>query len=104
MIKGLGKKMFDSIVDNGPYSSVLDFVLRAKATPAATRKLIIVGALDSMFKEDETLIGKMQILEDALEVKSYTEKSSEYDAKLEVYRKNLEIYEKEGGKKPSKPN
>jgi DNA-directed DNA polymerase III PolC len=75
LIRGMGEKSIDPIVEGRPYESVKDFVYKGVAAPSLSRKLIHVGVLDSLFPPQSTLLEKLQLFEDAIEGKKFNEKS-----------------------------
>ncbi len=84
VIRGLGAKSIDPIVEGRPYKDIQDFVNRDVAGPALSRKLIHVGVLDSLFPPKLTLLQKLQLFEDALEIRKYSQKveKAKKDGKL----------------------
>jgi DNA-directed DNA polymerase III PolC len=74
VIRGMGDKTIDPIVQGRPYKNIQDFVNRDVAGPSLARKLIHVGVLDSLFPPKLDLLDKMQLFEDATEIKKYAEK------------------------------
>ena len=74
IIRGMGDKSIDPIVAGRPYKDIQDFVDKEVAGPALSRKLIHVGVLDSLFPAKFELLQKMQMFEDALELKKYKAK------------------------------
>jgi len=81
IIRGMGDKSINPIVENRPYTSIQDFVNKDVAGPSLSRKLIHVGVLDSLFPPKLELLQKLQLFEDAVEIKKYNEKVEK--AKLE---------------------
>lgn len=82
IVRGMGDATIDPIVANRPYKDIADFVNREVAGPSLTRKLIHVGILDSLFREDETtLFMKLQSFEDSLEAKIFNQKLEQATAK-----------------------
>ena len=76
IIRGMGDKTIDPIVQGRPYNDIQDFVNRDVAGPSLARKLIHVGVLDSLFPPKLDLLQKMQLFEDASEIKKYNEKAA----------------------------
>lgn len=74
MVRGMAEKSITPIIDGRPYQSIQDFVNRDVAGPSLSRKLIHVGVLDSLFPPKTSMLDKMQIFEDAIEVRNYNEK------------------------------
>lgn len=84
MINGLGKKVANKIMDNGPYPDLKTFINKKVCGPSLTRKLIHVGVLDSMFDYDKcpTLLHKLQQYEDTVEQVNWENKLKDYDEKI----------------------
>ena len=74
IIRGMGDKSIDPIVAGRPYKDIQDFVNRDVAGPSLSRKLIHVGVLDSLFPAKLSLLGKLQLFEDAVEIKKFNNK------------------------------
>ncbi len=74
IIRGLGDKSIDPIVQNRPYRDIQDFVNKDVAGPSLSRKLIHVGVLDSLFPPKLPLLDKLQLFEDAVEIKKFNNK------------------------------
>lgn len=74
VIRGMGDKSIEPIVAGRPYKDVQDFVNRDVAGPSLSRKLIHVGVLDSLFPPRLSLLDKLQIFEDALELRKFNKK------------------------------
>ncbi len=81
VIRGMGNKSIDPIVEGRPYLNIQDFVDRDVAGPSLSRKLIHVGVLDSLFPPKLSLLEKLQLFEDAGEVRKFNKKLE--DAKLD---------------------
>ncbi len=81
VIRGIGEKSIEPIVQGRPYKNIQDFVNRDVAAPGLSRKLIHVGVLDSLFPPKTEFLDKLQLFEDALEIRKYNEKIEK--AKLE---------------------
>jgi len=75
VIRGMGSATIDPIVAGRPYKDIQDFVNRDVAGPALTRKLTHVGVLDSLFPPKLELLQKLQLFEDALEIKKFGSKT-----------------------------
>jgi hypothetical protein len=75
VIRGLGAATIDPIVAGRPYKDIQDFVNRKVAGPSLTRKLIHVGVLDSLFPPKLELLQKLQVFEDALEIRKFNLKT-----------------------------
>lgn len=74
ILKGLGEKAADKIIGMRPYNGIQDFVDKKPVGHSLARKLIHIGVLDSLFPAGSTLLEKMQIFENAVEVYKYKEK------------------------------
>lgn len=81
IIRGLGEKTIDPIVQGRPYKDIQDFVNREVAGPGLTRKLTHVGVLDSLYPPKLGLQEKLQLFENAVEIKKHNQKLEK--AKLE---------------------
>jgi DNA-directed DNA polymerase III PolC len=79
IIRGMGDKSIDPIVEGRPYTDIKDFVFKGVAGPSLSRKLIHVGVLDSLFPPKIELLQKLQLFEDALELKKFNQKSNKPD-------------------------
>lgn len=84
VIRGMGATTIDPIVAGRPYKDIQDFVNRDVAGPSLSRKLIHVGVLDSLFPPHTTLLEKLQLYGDAVEITKYNEKveKAKKDGKL----------------------
>lgn len=71
VIKGISDKTIDPIVNGRPYKSIQDFVDREVSGPSLSRKLTHVGVLDSLYPANSTLLEKLQLFEDALEIHKF---------------------------------
>jgi len=85
MVKGLSKAGVEKLVQGRPYTSIQDFARRADVGASMARKLMAVGVMDSLFKNGENLVDKLQAYADELEKISYEEKLKEYPAKLDAF-------------------
>jgi DNA polymerase III alpha subunit len=74
ILKGLGEKAANKIIDGRPYKNLQDFVEKKTVGQSLARKLIHVGVLDSLFEPKSNLMDKMQAFEDAVEVNKYKTK------------------------------
>lgn len=74
VIKGLSESSVKNLMAQRPYTDVLDLVKKETVKPALSRKLIVVGVMDSLFDKKKTLIQKLQEYEDALELHKYEQK------------------------------
>jgi DNA-directed DNA polymerase III PolC len=79
VIRGMGDKTIDPIVQNRPYKDVQDFVDKDVSGPALAHKLIHVGILDSLFKPNMSLEEKLKAYEDAVQIKKFQEKKAKAD-------------------------
>jgi hypothetical protein len=86
VIRGLGEKTIQPIVDGRPYKDIQDFVDKEVAGQALSHKLIHIGVLDSLFPPNADLRTKMQMFQDAVEIKKYREKVEEAKAKGKLPR------------------
>jgi DNA polymerase III alpha subunit len=77
VIRGMGAATIDPIVAGRPYKDIQDFVNREVAGPGLTRKLTHVGVLDSLYPPKLDLLEKLQLFEDALEIKKFNKSKSE---------------------------
>ncbi len=74
VIRGMGDKTIQPIVDGRPYNDIQDFVNRDVAGSSLSRKLIHVGVLDSLFPPKSQLLQKLQLFENAIEVNKFNKK------------------------------
>ena len=83
MVSKLGNKAAEKIISMRPYDDILDFVRKNPCGHAMGQKLSIVGALDSLFPKDMSVMKKIQLYVDAVEVVKKEEKvesaRSKYD-------------------------
>jgi DNA polymerase III alpha subunit len=101
-ISGLGGKVAEKIVSLRPFKDLKDFVKKKPCGPSMTRKLIYIGALDSLMPvEANTMLKKMWAYEESV-------KQVEHEAKLkdlkalpasEVNSKKIEKLEAKGRSK-----
>jgi DNA polymerase III alpha subunit len=96
VIRGMGTTTIDPIVQGRPYLDIQDFVNREVAGPGLTRKLTHVGVLDSLYPPKLELLQKLQLFEDALEVKKHNQKLS----KAKVEGKTIRALEAKKGTIP----
>ena len=82
MITGLGKKAANKIMDGRPYIDLEDFAKKKVCGPSLARKLVHVGVLDSFFEPKDTLLGKMQKLEDTFKKVDFDKKIQSYNDKI----------------------
>jgi DNA polymerase III alpha subunit len=74
VLRGLGETVSQPIVDSAPYKDIKDFISKRVAGPSLTKKLILVGVMDSLFPKGATLLTKMAMYEDAVAEVAYEEK------------------------------
>lgn len=74
IIRGMGEKTIDPIVNGRPYAHIQEFIDKEVAGPSLSHKLIHVGVLDSLFPPTSNLIEKLKIFEDAVENKKFSDK------------------------------
>ena len=77
VLKGLGVKVANSIIEGRPYTDIYDFVKKEKINPSLARNLIHVGVMDSLLPKNINLMEKMQRFEDALSAWEYKKKMHE---------------------------
>jgi DNA polymerase III alpha subunit len=77
VLKGLGVKVANSIIEGRPYLDIYDFVKKEKVNPSLVRSLIHVGVMDSLLPKNVNLMEKMQYFEDALAAWEYKKKMFE---------------------------
>lgn len=84
VIRGMGERSIDPIVQGRPYNGIQDFVDRDVAGPSLSRKLVHVGVLDSLFPPNLELLQKLQLFENAVEIKKFNQKveKAKKDGKL----------------------
>ena len=74
IIRGMGEATIEPIVSSRPYKDIQDFVDKDVSGPSLAHKLILVGVLDSLFPAKSCLIDKLQMYENAVEVKKFNDK------------------------------
>jgi DNA polymerase-3 subunit alpha len=89
MISGIGEKAAERIIAKRPYVDIEDFTRKKVCGYAMTKKLIHVGALDSLFGKDESLLNKIQKYEKAI-------KKIEWEDKLDKYQEKIDALKLEG--------
>ncbi len=84
IVRGIGSATIDPIVAGRPYKDIRDFIEKDVAGESLSRKLIHVGVLDSLFPPKLSFLEKLQIFEDAIEVRNYNLKvqKAKEDGKL----------------------
>ena len=88
MISGIGEKAAEKIISKRPYKDILDFTRKKACGYSMTKKLIHVGALDSLFNKDEPLLNKIQKYEKSIKQVEFEEKLITYDAKIAEFNLN----------------
>lgn len=74
VIKGLSGAGMAGLMAGRPYANIQDLVNKEGVKPAMARKLIVVGAMDSLFHPGMSLLDKLQAYEDAVEIKKHNDK------------------------------
>jgi DNA-directed DNA polymerase III PolC len=87
MISGIGAKAAEKIISKRPYTDITDFTRKKVCGYAMTKKLIHVGALDSLFGEKESLLNKIAKYEKAVKQVEFEEKIKAYDEKIAEFIK-----------------
>lgn len=88
MISGIGEKAAEKIIAKRPYADILDFARKKVCGHAMTKKLIHVGALDSLFDQNEDLASKIQKYEKAVSRVDWEEKLNKYQQKIDSFRQS----------------
>jgi DNA-directed DNA polymerase III PolC len=96
VIRGMGDKTIDPIVNARPYKDISDFVNKEVSGPALAHKLIHVNILDSLFKPNMSLEEKLKAYEDAVEVKKFQDKK----AKAQLEGKKIRLAQPKEGSIP----
>lgn len=86
MISGIGASAAEKIISRRPYSDITDFVRKKACGYNMTKKLIHVGALDSLFDKKESLINKISQYEQAIKRIEFEEKLKDYDIRIDKFR------------------
>lgn len=86
VIRGMGDKTIDPIVENRPYNDIQDFVNKEVSGPTLAHKLIHVGVLDSLFKSNMSLEEKLKAYEDAVQIKKFNDKKIEAEKEGKTIR------------------
>jgi len=109
MISGIGEKAAEKIIGGRPYTGIKDFIEKKVCGPTMAKKLIHVGALDSLFGEKYSLIEKMWKYETMVNQIVYENKILDYDTKISSaigekdtkrIKNNREKYITKGPKQP----
>lgn len=74
IIRGMGEKTIDPIVEGRTYADIQDYVNKEVAGESLTHKLIHVGVLDSLFPPKSTLLEKLKLYQQAVQNKAYSDK------------------------------
>jgi DNA-directed DNA polymerase III PolC len=74
IIRGMGEATIEPLVNNRPYANIQDFVNKDVSGPSLANKLILVGVLDSLFPPKSSLVEKLQMFANAVEVKKFNDK------------------------------
>lgn len=93
IIRGMGDKTIDPIVNGRPYADVQDFVNKGVSGDSLAHKLIHVGVLDSLFPPKTSLLEKLKMYQQAVQNKAFADKVNK--AKAEN-RKTRALAPKEG--------
>jgi len=90
MIEGIsgGGKIIRKIIDGRPYKDIEDMVRKNVAGAALIRKMIVVGALDSLFPE-----GIRGSMEDKILEHDRAVRKIEHEGKMKAYREKIKLYE-----------
>lgn len=89
VLKGLGPKVANKIIEGRPYVDIHDFVQKEAVGNSLARKLIHVGVIDSLFPSEYNLMEKMQLFEDAVSIWEYKKKMYEKSDKEISLEQNL---------------
>jgi DNA polymerase III alpha subunit len=82
MISKLGNKAAEKIIGMRPYDDILDFVRKNPCGHAMGQKLAIVGALNSLFPPDLSVMKKVKLYVDAVEIIKKEEKVEKANEKI----------------------
>ena len=74
VIRGISDATIGPIVENRPYKDIADFIEKDVAGNSLTCKLIHVGVLDSLFPPKTNLIEKIQLYQETLQGKIYSDR------------------------------
>lgn len=83
IIAGLGVKAANKIIEARPYVDIKDFIEKKPCGPSLAQKLILVGVLDSLFKEEKTFLSKMQKYEDTCKLVEWEQNIASKISELE---------------------
>jgi len=99
VISGLGTSYAEKIISKRPYVNLDDFVKKKVCGPALSRKLIYVGALDSLFEPGLADLTKLNLYEEAVQRVAFENKLSEKHQALRDLMENHEAGEFEKKRK-----
>lgn len=88
MISGIGERAAEKIIAKRPYKDITDFVRKKTCGHAMAKKLIHVGALDSLFDINEPLVNRIQKYEKAIKLVEYEDKLDKHREKLKELEQN----------------
>lgn len=74
IIRGMGEKTIDPIVNGRPYADIQDYVNKEVAGDSLSHKLIHVGVLDSLFPPKSNLLEKLKLYQQAVQNKAFADK------------------------------
>ncbi len=80
IIRGMGEKTIDPIVNGRPYADIQEYVNKDVAGDSLSCKLIHVGVLDSLFPPKTSLKEKLYMYRQAVEIKAFTDKAKKAEA------------------------
>lgn len=75
VIRGMGEKTIDPIVNGRPYANIDEYVRKEVAGESLTHKLIHVGVLDSLFPPKTSMLEKLKIYQQSLENNAFAKKA-----------------------------
>lgn len=90
VISGLGKNYAEKIMAGRPYTSLKDFVEKDTCGPSLARKLIYVGALDSLFPEGLEDLTKISMYEETVAEVEFLRKMKDKREKIEALMREHE--------------
>lgn len=80
IIRGMGEKTIDPIVNGRPYADIQDYVNKEVAGDSLSNKLIHVGVLDSLFPPKSGLLEKLKLYQQAVQNKAFADKVAKAQA------------------------
>lgn len=80
IIRGMGEKTIEPIVNGRPYADIQDYVNKEVAGDSLTHKLIHVGVLDSLFPPKSNLLEKLKMYQQAVQNKAFADKVAKAQA------------------------